>query len=193
MTINRRRHYFINKDYQTRFILRFAVITTICSIASVVLFSWFAGKRLENQMYSIHLSVASADELLLPSVLAAEGIALVVYLLLLAYAVHDLGKRISAPLYMLRKDIMRISAGDLAIPVSLRPGDEFQDLAAHVDGMRKELGVRFARIKEAQQGLARSVSGMERAYLKGRPLTDHVGETRKAVERIKEAAGVFSR
>lgn len=190
---NRRRRYFIQKDYQTRFIARFVVATTIWSAAAVSLFIWFAGRRLEEALYSSHLSVAFAGELLLPSALQAEGLALLLYSFLLAYAIHDLGKKISAPLYMLKKDIARIGAGDLVNAVSLRPDDEFQDLAADVEKMRRGLGRRFSEIKEKHEALALAVSGLDRAFLQGRPLTEHIDGVKTAAVRMKEELHAFTR
>jgi len=193
MKRNRRRQFFIHKDYQTRFIARFAVVTTLWSAAAVYLFTWFAGKRLEETMYSGHLTVASAGQLLLPSAFHAEGIALLAYSFLLAYAIHDLGKKISAPHFMLKRDIVRIGMGDLASPVALRPDDEFQDLAADMENMRKELGRRFSSIKQTHEELALAVSRLDRAFLQGRLLTAHIDEVAVKAARAKEELHAFTR
>lgn len=192
MENNRRKSHFIKKDFHARFITRFAVTTTLWSVAAVSLFAFFAGKRLEASMYSSHLSVASAGELLIPSALHAEGLALLPFAFLLAYAIHDLQKRISVPLFMLKKDIARIGAGDLVNPVSLRPEDEFQDMAADLDAMRTELGRRFSTIKEKHESLARAVSGLDRAFLLGHPLMEDLNTIRTAAARMKEELHAFT-
>jgi methyl-accepting chemotaxis protein len=189
---NRRRWYFEKKYYQTRFIARFVIVTTIWSIVAASLFAYIAGKRLEATMYSSHLSVASADDLLIPSAMHAQGLALLPYVLLLAYAIHDLGKRISAPLFMLKQDITRLGSGDLVDPVTLRPEDEFQDMAADLDAMRLELSRRFSRIKEKHEELAQSVFGLDRAFLQGHPLTENIKEIRTAAARMKEELKTFT-
>lgn len=190
--INRRRRHFINKDYQARFIARFVLVTTLWSAAAVLLFTLFAGKRLEQAMYSSHLSVSSASELLLPSASIVVGLSLLLSLLL-AYAIHDLGKKISAPLYMLKKDLARVATGDLVSPVTLRPGDEFQELAADLDGMRKELGRRFSGLKEKHEALALAVAGLDRAVLQGLPLTGHIDGIGSAAAGLKEELYAFKR
>jgi len=190
---NRRRQYLVKKDYQSRFILRFAVITTIWSVAAILLFALFAGRRLEEAMYSSHVNIASASELLLPSALYAEGLALLLYVFLLAYAVRGIGKNISIPLFMLKKDIARIGAGDLLNSVGLRPDDEFQDLAADVEKMRKELGRRFSEIKEEHEALASAVSELDRACLQDRPLQGPAEAVKTAVARMKETLHAFTR
>ena len=190
---NRRRQYFIMKDYQTRFMLRFALVTLLWSAAAAALFAWFAGQRLEEAMYSSHVNVTSATQLLLPSALHAEGLALVFFSFLLTYAIHDLGKKISVPLFMLKRDLARIAAGDLLTPVALRPEDEFQELASDVEGMRKELGLKFSRVKERHEALALAVSGLDRAFLQGKPLAEHADGIRSAAARLKEELNAFPR
>lgn len=190
---NRRRQYFIMKDYQTRFILRFAVITMIWSAAAAFLFAWLAGKRLEETMFSSHVNVTSASQVLLPSALHAEGLALVFYSLLLTYAIHDLGKRLSAPLFMLKRDIARIGEGDLVTIVALRPEDEFQELASEVERMRRELGGKFIRIKQLHEELAVAVSELDRSFLQGRPLTVKIEELRSSAARLQEELHAFTR
>ncbi|MDH4161904.1 MAG: methyl-accepting chemotaxis protein [Nitrospirota bacterium] len=192
MRTNRRKQYFIDKSYQTRFILRFVIVTALWSAAALLLFAWIARQRIETEMYSSHLTIASSQELLLPSALYSEGIALLLYSVLLAYAIFDLGKRISAPLFMLKKDLARIGAGDLAIPVRLRPGDEFQDLAGEVDRMRAGLGSRFAEIKGAQQRLSRAVSELDLSMRQGLPLSEPIGEIRKAASAAQESLRPFT-
>lgn len=192
MERNRRRRYFINKDYQTRFIVRFAVITTAWSLAAASLFAFVVGKRLEAAMYTSHLRITSASEIILPAALYAEGIALVFYCLLLGYAILDLYKKTATPLYMLKKDILRFGNGDLMSPIQLRPQDAFQDLSSALDDMRKNVGLRFSGVKASQDALAEAVARLERSALQGEAAADHLAMVRESAARLKEAVHAFT-
>ena len=189
---NRRRNYFINKDFQSRFILRFVLTTTVWAIAAILLFTYFAKKKLEEALYSSHLTVSSPGELLLSSTVFAHAIALVLFVFLLAYAVYTLWKKLSFPLYMLKKDLARIAGGDLVTEVSLREEDEFQDLAAEVNAMRKELDSKLVKIKDGHAALAAAVSELRRAVLRDNPSSTPVGPLKEAIERMKEGLNAFT-
>jgi len=192
MGINRRRNYFIHKDFQSRFILRFVLTTTVWAVAAIALFTYFARKRLQDALYTTHLQVSTPGELLMSSTVAAHAIAILLFVLLLAYSIYKLRKNLAVPLYMLRKDITRIADGDLATAVSLRDADEFQDLASNMDAMRKELGLKLIKIKEGHAVLASAVSDLQRAVLKGNSSETHVASLKKAVSRMKEELNAFT-
>jgi methyl-accepting chemotaxis protein len=192
MGINRRRNYFISKDFQSRFILRFVITTTLWAVAAIALFAYFAKQRLQDALYTTHLKASSPGELLMSSAVAAQAIALVVFVVLLVYAIYTLWKKLSVPLYMLKKDIARIAAGDLVTAVSLRDEDEFLDLASEMNTMRSELSRRLTKIKEGQAELSSAASGLQKAVLKGDPPAKHIGSLKEAIARMKEELNAFT-
>ncbi len=192
MGINRRRNYFINKDFQSRFILRFVLTTNLWAIAAIAFFAYFGRKRLQEALYTTHLKASSPGELLLSSALSAQAIALVLFVLLLAYAIYTLRKKLSVPLYMLKKDLAGIADGDLVAAVSLREEDDLQELATDMDVMRKELGRKLIKIKQGHMVLSSAVFELQRAILKGNPSADQVGALKEAVIRMKEELNAFT-
>ena len=191
-TMNRRRNYFINKDFQIRFIQRFLVTTTVWAVAAASLFAYFAKLRLQGALYSSHLTIKSTAELLGPSTLLAHAIALVLFAALLAYAIYALWKKLSVPLYMLKKDLVRIASGDLVNDVTLREEDEFQKLAAEIDEMRKELRRKLIRIKEKHADVSTAVSGLDRVLLQGQPVSNQAESIKAAAARLLEELHAFT-
>jgi methyl-accepting chemotaxis protein len=187
-----RKIYFIKKDFQTRFIVRFVVTTTIWAAAAVSLFALLGNRRLEEVLYSPHINIRTTMELLMPSALQAHVISLALFAAILVYAIYALWKRLSVPLYCLKKDLARVSAGDLGSGITLREGEEFRDLASDLDGMRSGLRQKFVRVKDAHETLSAAASDLERAVLKGRPSAQHVASLRSAVERVKEELNGFT-
>ena len=193
MVVNRRKNFFIDKDFQSRFIVRFVFTTTLWAVAAISLFAYFAGKRLQEALYTTHLKVSSPGELLLSSSAAAQAIALVLFIVLLAYAIYALRKKLSVPLYMLKKDIARIADGDLASVVSLREEDEFQELASDMDAMRKNLGRKLGGIKEGNAALSSAIYDLQRAAAKGEVSAKQVGPLKEVAARMKEELNAFTR
>ncbi len=181
-----RKIFFIKKDFQTRFILRFILVAIIWAAASIVLFASLAGRRLDSVRYSSHVDIATMKELLLPITVGAHAISLLVFAGILAYTIRTLWRRLSPPLFSLKKDIARIAAGDLMSEVSLSREEEFQDLAADLDGMRRGLRDKVVHIQKQQPLLSAAAVDLNNAFLKGGLSSSHVEALRTAVERMRE-------
>jgi methyl-accepting chemotaxis protein len=191
MTFISRRIYFIKKDFQTRFILRFVITATAWAVITVILFVIMAERRLEEVRYSTHIMVKTTSDVLLPSALTAQFITILIFAAALAYAIHSLWMSLAAPLFSLKKDIARIAGGDLVSPVTLREEDEFQDLASELDKMRNDLHHRWARIKERHDRLTEAAGVLHTSVIKGKPSVSHASLLRESVERMKEEINVF--
>ena len=191
MGVNNRKRYFINKDFQSRFMLRFVAIATVWAAATAILFSYLAGKKLDDVRYSSHIDSNTISELLMPITLAAQVVSLLIFAGILAYSVNSLWKRLSPPLYSLKKDIARIAGGDLLNEVSLSPDEEFQYLAADLDGMRRGLREKIVRLKEQQRLLSAAADELSRSTLEGKLSLAHSASLQAAVEQMKATADVF--
>ncbi len=187
----RRKIYFINKDFQSRFILRFVAVATVWSAASVLLFFYLANKKLEEIRYSSYIDMTTTSELLMPVTIGALAVSLLIFAGILGYAIHRLLHNLSGPLGQIRRDILRIAAGDLTSDIILREKDEFQDLAADLEGMRTELRERIVRIKEQQSMLSAAAADLNKSVQEGNASLQHVASLEAAVVRMKEGVRAF--
>ena len=128
----------------------------------------------------------------MPSAVHAHIISLLFFTALLVYAIRSLWKKLAGPLYSLKKDITRITSGDLVSGVALRGDEEFQDLASDLDRMRGELRDKFVRLKEREEELSVAVSTLDRAVLKGARSVDHVSVVREATAKMSEELKGFT-
>jgi methyl-accepting chemotaxis protein len=191
MWINNRKKYFIKKDFQTRFMLRFVALATFWAAATAILFSYLAGKKLDDVRYSSHIDSKTIGELLMPITIAAQVVSLVIFAGILAYTVTSLWKRLSPPLYSLKKDIARIAGGDLRSEVSLSPDEEFQDLAEDLDGMRGGLQQKIVHLRERLQTLSTAADALHRSTLDRKLSLTHSASIQAAVDQMNAAANVF--
>lgn len=188
---NKRKIYLIKKGFQSRFILRFVAVSTIWSAASVLLFFYLANKKLEEIRYSSYIDMRTTSELLMPVTIGALAVSLLMFAGILGYAIHTLLHKLSGPLGQIRRDISRIAGGDLTSDIILREKDEFQDLAADLEGMRRELRERIARIKEQQAMLSATAAELRRSVQEGNASPKHVASLEAAVARMKEGVHAF--
>jgi methyl-accepting chemotaxis protein len=188
---SKRKIYFIKKDFQSRFILRFVAVSTVWLAASVLLFFYLAHKKLEEIRYSSHIDIRTTSELLMPVTVSALAVSLLIFACILGYAIHTLLHRLSGPLDQIRRDISRIAGGDLTSDIILRKKDEFQDLAADLEKMRTVLRERFARIKEQQAMLSVAAVELSRSVQVGNASPQQVASLESVVAGMKEAVHVF--
>jgi methyl-accepting chemotaxis protein len=187
----KRKIYFINKDFQSRFILRFVAVATVWSAASVLLFFYLANKKLEEVRYSSYIDMSTTSELLMPVTIGALAVSLLIFAGILGYAIHRLLHKLSGPLGQIRRDIARIAGGDLTSDIILREKDEFQDLAAGLEAMRTELRERIARIKDQQATLAAAAAELNKSVREGNASPQHVASLEDALARLKERVHAF--
>jgi methyl-accepting chemotaxis protein len=188
---NKRKIYFIKKNFQSRFILRFVAVAAVWSAASMLLFFYLANKKLEEIRYSSYIDIRTTSELLMPITFSALAVSLLIFAGILGFAIHTLLHRLSGPLGQIRRDISRIAGGDLTSDIILREKDEFQDLAADLEGMRTELRERISRIKEQQAMLSAAAAELSRSVQEGNASSQQVASLESAVARMKEGVHAF--
>jgi methyl-accepting chemotaxis protein len=150
-----------------------------------MLFAYLAGKRLDAIRYSSHIDIKTTVDLLLPVTVGVHAISFLVFAGILAYTINSLWKRLSPPLYSIKKDIVRMAAGDLASEVSLSKEEEFQHLATDLDAMRRGIREKIVRLKEQQGSLSSAADELVRSTLGGNPSLQSAASLLAAIERMK--------
>jgi methyl-accepting chemotaxis protein len=192
MQVYTRKNLFPERDLQLRFITRFVATVTIWGTATVLVFTCLVSKKLDTLRYSSHIDAKNVGELLLPTTIVVHGVSLLIFTAFLAYTIHMLWKTLSPPLHSIKKDIIRISCGDLTGEVSLSKYDEFQSLAKELDEMRLGLREKIVNLKEQQQSLRDRAAELDRSLQEGTDFSmESATALRSAVERMKEEVQKF--
>ena len=143
----KRRQYYIKKDFQTRFIIKFVLILVVGGILSVLLTFMNNQDTLTAVYANSKLSVQNTSLAIMPSVVfttlittLALGVVAVVVTLLVSH-------KIAGPMFRFEKDINRIALGDLKSRIHIRKGDQFQELAVSLNDMIQSLANRVLSIR----------------------------------------------
>jgi methyl-accepting chemotaxis protein len=187
----KRRTYFIKKDFQARFILRFVAWGTVWAAATVLLFAFLAMRKVDAMRYSSTVDIDTMSELLLPLTIGVQAFSLIVFAGILAHTIRSLWRRISGPLMKIKTGLAAIAAGDLKHGVALRMNDEFRDLAVDVEGMRLSLREKIVNIKESEAHLATCASDLAAAVAVGRATVSDAVSLQFAVDRMKKDLQAF--
>lgn len=186
MLSGKRKIYFIKKDFQSRFILRFVAIATVWAAATVSLFAYLADKRLEQFRFSSHITVSKTSDLLMPITIGTHLLTLLIFAAFLVFTIHRLWKSLSTPLSYIKKDIARLTDGDMSQKISLRESDKFNELAADLDGMRMGLREKIIHIKEHHRVLTDISFKLRGAITKGNASVADADSLQSAVEQMQK-------
>lgn len=144
----KRRQYYINKKFQTGFILKFILVLVLGGVLSVVITLLTTNSTLTSSYDGARLVIEKTSFAILPSVVITSlittsvvGIVAVVVTLLVSH-------RLAGPMYRFEKDIEEIGAGNLQKKIRIRDGDQFVEVAENLNRMVDNLNRQMREIRD---------------------------------------------
>lgn len=159
----RRRNYFTKKGFQSRFVVRFLVISCIWNLITIMLFNFLASRKMDALLFSMRLPAADTGSILLREAFYSNAVAVFFVVLLFFMTARGLYNKIVSSLYRIRADLLRLERGDLGSRIMLSQDDEFGDFAGEMNYMAAELHHRFQGIKGHVRHINKAVKRLERA------------------------------
>lgn len=134
---NRRRTYFIDRSFQTKFIIKFCLLIISASLLTGILIYYFNRQTTTVAFENLRVVVKSTSDFILPIML--EILAIVTVLVSIATIIVTLftSHKITGPLYRLKAELEKIKSGNLSSEVRIRADDQLQRVASELDEMRK--------------------------------------------------------
>jgi hypothetical protein len=143
----RRRNYFIDKNFQGRFIIKFCIIVIISTLAIGVSIFYLSKSFTTVAIENAHVLVKGTSDFILPIIVQT----IVLVTLLAAASVIALtlftSHKIAGPLYRMKRDIEIFKTGRLNIDFRTRNTDQLKDLASAMSDMSKVLIGKHAEVK----------------------------------------------
>ena len=148
MKSNRRKNYFIDKSFQTKFVLRFCALNILTSLLTGGIIYYWNRKTKTVAFEGLELVVKSTADFILPLLLQA----LVIVSLFIAVAtivvILVTSHKIAGPLYHLTLELKKIKEGDLRSPIHVRTQDQLQKVADEFEAMRAFYGGSLGSIQK---------------------------------------------
>jgi methyl-accepting chemotaxis protein len=157
----KRRQYFIQKDFQSKFILKFCIILLIGIIISVGLLFLFSKNTLTSSFEQSRLVIKNTADAILPGVFLSHLIALVIIILLTIVITLLVSHKLAGPLFRFEKELKEIGNGDLSKVVKVRKKDQIKAMADSLNQMRANLQNKILDIKEEVEQIIESTAGKE--------------------------------
>jgi len=182
MNNQKRRTYYIEKKFQTKYILLTIFLLMTYTFAFIfIIFSPYI-LTLYFDFYSLSEKAEAARTLLILHAKVWPGIAGIILLFgaLSIFITH----KIAGPLYRLKKTISEIINGNLDIKVNLRKGDDLKDLAEHVNMLAEELRTFVNTVKVDYNLLSEYILELEHE-IDAKMITEESG--RKIIKKVQDS------
>jgi len=144
---NKRKNYFIDKDFQTRFILKFCLLVVLAGLITIGILYFVGKKSTTVSIIDSRVLVRSTADFLLPVliqtllvVMIISGLATILVTLLFSH-------KIAGPLYRFKKAIEEVKLGNLSTNFNIRNYDQFKGLSEEVNEMINKMREQINLIK----------------------------------------------
>ncbi len=150
----KRRNYFIDKRFQSRFVLKFCGIVIVSSVIVGVIIFFMSRGSTTVAIENTHVIVKKTADFILPMVI--DTLLLTAMFSALAVAIMSLlvSHKISGPLYRLKREIDEVKYGDLGRNFNIRSDDQLQALASSLNEMAISLRGKYIRLKDKCKDLS---------------------------------------
>ena len=150
----RRRNYFIDKQFQSKFILKFCGVVVVSSVIIGAVIFFMSRGSTTVAIENTHVIVKKTADFILPVII--NTLVLTAMFSALAVAIMSLlvSHKISGPLYRLKREIDKVKEGDLGRNFNIRSDDQLQVLAESLNEMTISLRGKYVRLKDECGDLA---------------------------------------
>jgi methyl-accepting chemotaxis protein len=192
----RRRNYFIRKDFQGRFILRFFLAILIGAAVFASILSVFSAHTMTVTYEDFRLTVDRTPKALFLHIIRAYGVYIVLLGIVASVISLFLSHRIAGPIFRFERSVEEITRGNLSFRIALRSKDEGKELAELMNTMLDTLSGRLREISRhadaARSGIAGLSQGTEEGAMSPEELKGHISETAKSIESLRECLSFFT-
>ncbi len=159
----KRRNYFINKEFQGRYIFNYFLLAAIGSILFIAVFSFFSSNTLSIVYDNYHLQIGLTPGILFKKILSTQWLFIVLGGGMVVVVTLILTHRVAGPFYRFEKTLDEMMAGDISKKIILRKKDEGKDLAQKMNAFNYMLGDKLSIIENFNAQIAVSSLHLKKA------------------------------
>lgn len=143
-----RRNYFIDKEFQTKFILKFCLIVVLSSLVLSFFIIFLSRGSTTVTIENARVMVKGSADFIFPIMLQTLLIATVFSAAAVSVLTLFISHRISGPLYRMKREIDILKSGDLTPSFKIRENDQLQHLASALSELSGSLRDKHKAVKE---------------------------------------------
>ncbi len=191
----KRRNYFINKAFQSEFILKFCSLVALGSAMFGIILYLFSKHTLTTSFENSRLVIKSTADYLFPGLLFGGLIVAIFTALAASVVVMLMTHRIAGPMYRFEKYISEIGSGRFYSDLKIRKKDQFQNMAGSLNKMTQDLKLGLIEVNEVSEKLDKLIGQLSdsssREILLKEDIKRIVSELKKDKQNLSRALGYF--
>lgn len=171
-TTYKRRNFFIDKNFQTKFILKFSMVVILASMVIGGLVYYLFRDSTTVVIQNTRVLVKPTSDFILPTLVDILLLVTVFSALVVSLLSMVASHRISGPLYRLKKEVDLVESGIMGRSFNLRAKDQLQELAKSLSSMssvlkQKHLDIqqRYIKLKKFMETNQEKLNDMQKQEL----------------------------
>ena len=177
--MNKRRQYFIDKRFQSRFIIRFSLIVFASSLFVMAAVLLFSNNSTTVAIENTRVVVKRTSDFIFPLVVQAIAIAAFFSSLSVIVLTLLMTHKIAGPLYRISKELEKMQEGSLDVNFNTRAYDQLKSLSSSLN--------------KVQDVFSRKLSGLkqEASRLSGYIKSNNIQKAEESVKRLQDMLEFF--
>ena len=143
--INRRKNYFIERSFQTRFIIKFCMLTIIGGLLTIGLLYFLSLRSTTVAIVNSEVVVKTTADFLLPILIQTVVVVMVLVSIATIIVTLFVSHKIAGPLYRLKKGMHDLGEGNFSTEIKIRKFDQLKDVVEAFNNMAKSLKEKLSR------------------------------------------------
>jgi methyl-accepting chemotaxis protein len=131
----KRRNYYIDKDFQNKFILNFCALVALGAVVTMVLLYLLARQATTVSIVHSRITVMTTADFLVPIMIQTVIIVTVVVSIAAAAVMLLVSHKIAGPLYRFKQTFKELASGNFSNQVRLRKDDQLVEVASDFNQM----------------------------------------------------------
>ena len=154
----KRRNYYIDKKFQTRFVLIFLLVLIVGGGISIALTLLSTQETLTSTYSGAGLAIQKTASAILPSVMLTTLITTLIIGVVVLMLTLLISHRIAGPMFRFEQDLKQIANGDLQKKIHIRDGDQFAGMVHNLNEMVESFNGKLLAVQKGLDGLAAKAS-----------------------------------
>jgi methyl-accepting chemotaxis protein len=151
---SRRKQFFIDKKFQSKFVLNVYIIIILSIILLGLLLIYFSSKEIAGSIFKKLVVIKNTKEIILPLFLRVSIIILILAFIIAGVRFILLSHKIAGPMFRFKKILEERGKGDLTLNVKFRKRDELKEVADLFTSAVKSLNKKLKIIKNNSQSIS---------------------------------------
>ena len=156
----KRKVYFIEKSFQTRFILRFCIIVALGGLLTIGIVYLLAMQSTTVSFVNSRVVVKTTAEFILPLLIQTVLVVMIFVSIAAVALTLFISHKMSGPLYRFKEVMDAVGEGDYLSDFKIREADQLQAFASTFNEMVRKMRSQINTIKNVSGALQKKLDGI---------------------------------